>query len=181
MSDPTFDAALRRVLKIEQLYSNDPADSGGETVWGISRRNWPKWDGWALVDRRRLEPGFPNNLRGDRELDASVARFYRAEFWLPTRCDQLAAAIADKLFELAVNTGTRPAGEILQVALTSLGFPVVIDGSIGPATIAAAGAIMPGNVRSAMQAAQAGYYLGLVAAKPSQKRFRNGWLARAFT
>lgn len=181
MEADLFLRSLARVLRIEQLYSDDPEDSGGETVWGIARNHWPKWEGWRLVDLARAQPGFPENLRANGELDAAVRRFYRVEFWLSTRCDQIAAPIADKLFELAVNTGTKPAGELLQIALTSLGHPVTIDGAVGPATVAAAGAIAPGAIRSAIQAAQAGYYLGIVAAKPSKRRFRNGWLARAFT
>lgn len=181
MADTAFEISLRRVLAIERLYSNDPADTGGETVWGISRRNWPKWEGWAIVDRARAKGNFPESLRADATLSAAVVRFYRAEFWVRVRCDQMPDVLADKIFELAVNAGIRPAGELLQVALTSLGHPVTIDGVIGPATIAAAGAIAPAAIRTAVQGVQAGYYLGIVAAKPSQRRFRNGWLARAFT
>ncbi len=181
MSDPVFDRALSRVLVIEKLYANDPNDTGGETVWGIARKHWPKWEGWALVDAWRKKPNFPENMRSDPKLTAAMRAFYRAEFWISNRCDELPALVADKIFEIGVNTGTRPGAELLQVALTSLGHPVRIDGAIGPATVAAARALEPAAVKSAIQAAQAGYYLGIVKCVPSKRGFRNGWLVRAFT
>ena len=39
------------VKKIEKLYSNNPQDAGGETVWGIARNKHPEWGGWPIVDQ----------------------------------------------------------------------------------------------------------------------------------
>ena len=39
-----FDDAVEIVLQNEKGYVNDPADPGGETNWGISRRAYPHLD-----------------------------------------------------------------------------------------------------------------------------------------
>ena len=48
-----FHKALKRTAKYEGGYVNDPADAGGETYKGISRRANPKWDGWQLIDAHK--------------------------------------------------------------------------------------------------------------------------------
>ena len=52
MSD--FNIAYAKTGHAEGGYANNPDDSGGETVQGISRNNFPKWRGWMIVD---LEKG----------------------------------------------------------------------------------------------------------------------------
>lgn len=42
--------ALRKILRWEGGYVNDPDDSGGETIFGISRRSWPNLNLWSLLD-----------------------------------------------------------------------------------------------------------------------------------
>lgn len=39
----------------EGYYANDPHDHGGETVWGISRKFNPSWEGWKIVDGNRKQ------------------------------------------------------------------------------------------------------------------------------
>lgn len=183
MTEATFLSALRRVLEIERLYANDPHDAGRETVWGIARTRWPHWAGWAIVDAARARDRFPDNLRGLVELDQLVQTFYRMEFWTRLYCDRMPAVVAEKLFEIAVNIGTEIAEELLQVAIESTepGRQLSIDGVIGPATMAALLMADPTLVREALQACQAGYYLGIMQANPAKRIYRNGWLERAFS
>ncbi len=47
----SFAEALKHTLEFEGGYANDPADRGGETFRGISRKNWPRWSGWDLIDQ----------------------------------------------------------------------------------------------------------------------------------
>ena len=44
----TFEQAVDAVLKEEAGYANDPADKGGETICGITRKNYPSWPGGFL-------------------------------------------------------------------------------------------------------------------------------------
>ena len=69
MSDDPFEAAVNDVLGEEGGYVNNPADPGGETNWGISKRAFPQVDIKALT-------------RDDAKA------LYRANYWDPrhTRC-----------------------------------------------------------------------------------------------
>lgn len=85
-----FEKALKHTLEFEGGYVNDPADSGGETFRGISRRNWPDWPGWALIDKAKAagcrSPAAINaHFRGDQEIGRLVADFYQAAFWETTK------------------------------------------------------------------------------------------------
>lgn len=44
--------AIRRVLSMEGGYVNDPDDSGGETIFGITRKNYPNLKLWKDVDSK---------------------------------------------------------------------------------------------------------------------------------
>ncbi len=54
-AEQDFQKALAHTLEFEGGYANDPADSGGETFRGISRRNWPQWEGWPLIDQAKVK------------------------------------------------------------------------------------------------------------------------------
>ena len=41
------------VLKHEGGYANVSGDLGGETYRGISRKNFPSWNGWEIVDEKK--------------------------------------------------------------------------------------------------------------------------------
>jgi lysozyme family protein len=69
-------------------YVNDPADRGGETYRGISRKSWPDWAGWALIDQAkaaglRSASAIGRHFADDSEMDALVTEFYKNEFWEP--------------------------------------------------------------------------------------------------
>lgn len=176
-----FRECMAKLSPLEGLYSNRPNDRGGETFRGIARKRWPTWEGWATVDRFKSLPGFPDSLRSLPELEAMVERFYAANFWEPSGCERAPREIVPDLFEAGVNCGTGRAAAFLQVAATLTGFPVEIDYRLGPQTWAAVGAAPVGQLVSHFRAAQAGYYLGIIAADPSQAENLHGWLHRALT
>jgi lysozyme family protein len=47
----SFASVMVLVLKMEGTYSKVPGDSGGETVFGITRVYDPDWAGWRRVQR----------------------------------------------------------------------------------------------------------------------------------
>ena len=133
-----FDTALSLVLKEEGIYSNDAADSGGETVYGISRVYNPSWSGWAKVDSyAALIPAASAHAKAiaaDSEITTLVAKFYQSE-WTAAQCDKLPVPLCIAYFDCYVNQGQGAAPKLLQEAV---GAPV--DGVLGPVTIARAAA-----------------------------------------
>lgn len=130
-----FIIALRKVLKNEGGYANDPDDAGGETYKGISRKNYPTWSGWTSIDQiKKYHPrGFKTILEGTKELQDKVKEFYKRNFWDKLYLDDCAnQELANQCFDMAINAGVKAGVKILQ---KTLGIPA--DGKLGSVTIAA--------------------------------------------
>lgn len=127
-----FTIALKKVLKNEGGYANNPNDAGGETYKGISRKNHPTWTGWISIDQiKKAHPkGFKTILEHTPELQDKVKDFYKRRFWdelcLDTCSNQ---ELANQAFDMAVNAGVKAGVKILQKVL---GIPV--DGILGNVT-----------------------------------------------
>ena len=52
-----FEYAIERLFGLEGGYARHPADPGGETYRGISRRYHPEWSQWADIDRAVMATG----------------------------------------------------------------------------------------------------------------------------
>lgn len=115
----------------EGRYSNNPKDSGGETMWGIT----------ALVARANGYLG----AMADLPRDTAVA-IYTREYFVGPGFDKIllrSPSIAEELFDTGVNTHPSTAMRILQRALNwfnhgGLDYPdLKVDGRFGPTTLAA--------------------------------------------
>ncbi len=146
-----FDYALEFTLKHEGGYVNDPADPGGETIYGISRRAHP--EAWA----------------GGRPTKATASLIYRRDYWDACRCDELPAAVAVVVFDTAVNCGCKRAAIMLQRAVGTKQ-----DGAIGPATIRQANQLDAGTTARLITEYRQAYYRTL----PTFGRFGKGWTNR---
>lgn len=110
-----FEIAYKRTLKFEGGYVNNPNDSGGETYKGISRKNNPKWAGWAIVDSYKNKSNFPKNLNSDTKLQQLVKECYRDNYWKPVWGDKIKnQAVADDVYDTAVNMGVGTSIKLLQ-------------------------------------------------------------------
>lgn len=116
---------------------------GHETYMGIDRTKHPAWPGWAVIDEC-LAHGEPLSIAPG--LTDMVRHFYRSEFWMPLQCDridQVSEAVAEELFEAAVNCGPGNGVKFLQRALNALNsreklYPdLYVDGAMGTRTLAA--------------------------------------------
>ncbi len=187
----SFQQALEHMLKFEGGYANDRDDSGGETFKGVSRNNWPKWPGWALIDKVKAAGARTARLINacfdrDEEMDSLVAEFYRANFWEPW--ERLAAGprVTAKLFDMSVNVGVAGAVKILQRAINAME-PVrklAVDGQAGPLTLNALDEVLgrpqgESTLLTEICQAQANHYRAIVNRKPGQAKFLKGWLKRA--
>lgn len=175
-----FERCYAATLGHEGGYSNHPGDPGGETWKGVSRRRWPEWKGWSIVDRHKRLREFPDSLYEAADLEAHVKAFYLANFWTPLKCGEMPEPVAAKVFDVAVNTGSSAAAWMLQAALILSGAELRADGKIGPRTVEAVAKVGEPNILPRLRAVQAGYYCALVVkVNPKLSEFVNGWLKRA--
>lgn len=93
-SDQDFQQAVTFVLNQEGGYVDNPRDPGGETNFGISKREYP----WLDI---------PNLTRED------AVRIYYADYWRKSGADQLPMPLALVVLDTAVNLGVGKAKEFL--------------------------------------------------------------------
>jgi lysozyme family protein len=184
-----FDKALPQLLVVEGGYVNDPDDLGGETYKGIARRFNPTWSGWARVDAARSKAGFPAKLAKDSVLQSAVRDFYKQHYWDKFQGDAISVqAIADELFDSAVNLGVTRAVGFLQRALNVLNrngtayADIVEDGAFGPASLQALASYLrsdpPTYLLKVMGILQGAHYIDLMTRSPVQEKYARGWLQR---
>jgi lysozyme family protein len=110
--------AYNHVLVNEGGYVNDPDDPGGETYKGVTRKFFPKWEGWTTVDLLKQQSGFPQNLDADNELQESIKRFYEVQFWSKVKGDDITDQdVATSIFDFAVNAGVRTSASLAQMVV----------------------------------------------------------------
>jgi lysozyme family protein len=64
--------------------------------------------------------------------------------------------------------------------LRAAGKQVIEDGIIGPITLAAINKADPTDLLAALKSEAAGYYRLIASVNPSQQRFIEGWVQRAY-
>jgi lysozyme family protein len=166
-----FKLAIAFVRAREGGYVNDLADSGGETYAGISRKNNPRWDGWAIVDARK--PLTWNHTIEDVTLEGKINDFYENGYWKPLRLDEVKNQnVAGFLFDWAINSGAGVAVKTIQRLVG-----VIDDGEMGPATVSA---INNSDISlfDRLKMSRQAFYRKLVIEHPADKKFLDGWLKR---
>lgn len=160
--DARFDKAAAFLLAHEGGYVNDPADPGGETNFGISKRSYPTLDIARLTEDQ-------------------ARALYRRDFWDAYGYARfLNGDVAAKVMDLAVNMGPARAHLLLQRALRAGGTIVVEDGLLGPQTLGAVNGSIGHVLLAALRSEAAGHYRLLAERKSSRARFLDGWLRRAY-
>jgi len=185
-----FADAYKETIASEGGYSSDPVDLGGETYTGISRKYNPDWQGWAVVDRLKLLPGFPVSLEGNPDLESMVTLFYRAEYWdklLGGSIAEISPEIANEMFDTGVNMSRSRAVRFLQSGLNALNREgkiydnLEVDGAIGRKTIAALRHLPRkdhGILLKMLNVMQGAHYLNRMEENETQERFARGWFSR---
>lgn len=150
----TFDEAFDALLGNEGGYSSNPADPGGETMWGVTAR----------VARAN---GYTGAMR---ELPRETAKaIYRQMYWAPLRCDSMPDTLKFTLFDAAVNSGVKQAIVWLQRAMD-----VGDDGVLGPLTLEAAQ--RANGLRLAVKFTAE--RLDFMTSLPTWQNFGKGWARR---
>lgn len=187
---------IDNILAVEgKEYTNDPADSGGETKWGITQR--------AVIgveqDLRAL--GEPSLLvsygwKGSCDMinlpKAFAEDVYTNEYYLAPKIDLIAQkseSIACELLDSAVNMGASRPIKWLQKLLNVLNNKesfykdITEDGLLGKATVTALSAYL--NKRgtkgektlvNALNALQCAFYVNLADTREKDEKYIYGWL-----
>lgn len=148
-----FNQAVKLTLGWEGGYVNDPSDPGGETNFGIAKRNHPN------VDIRNLT------------VDGAI-QIYQAEYWNSLYEQIFSQTVANKLFDMGVNMGVGTAVKLLQRTLG-----VGQDGAFGPRTLLATNQEADALL-APYKSILAQHYQEIAARNPAEAKFLNGWLHR---
>lgn len=145
-----FEQAFERLIGHEGGYVNNPADPGGETNFGISKRSYPM-----------------ENIRGMTLARAKA--LYLRDYWGPAGCDAVPDGLKFDLFDMAVNSGVTTAIRTLQ---NSVG--AAADGIIGPRTLQAINSMPAPRLVARFN----GWRLAFMANTPQWDKFSRGWARR---
>jgi lysozyme family protein len=145
-----FDDAFTRVIGHEGGYVNNPRDPGGETKYGISKRQYQHLDikNLTLSDAKAI---------------------YKRDYWGPAGCDAVPEGVKFDLFDMAVNSGVAQAVRALQKAVG-----VDVDGILGPNTLAAVVNMNPARLAARFN----GVRLMFLVTLTGWEAFGRGWARR---
>lgn len=147
-----FKEAFDFVIGREGGFVNDRHDPGGETNYGISKRQYPN------VDIKNLT------------LDEASGIYFR-DYWKNCKCAEMPDLVRMPLFDSAVNQGVPRAIKMLQKSVGA-----TTDGIIGPKTMAAIHKYAGPELIVNFLAERALHYVSL----KNFERYGKGWMRRLF-
>lgn len=169
-----FERAFNDVIMVEGGYSDNPSDSGGKTMYGITERVARKY-------------GYEGQMK---HLTKPFAKhIYKVGYWDSIDLDDVAKIsekVALEMFDTSVNMGDKRAVEFLQRSLNVLNIKeqvyddLTIDGIMGPATLGALEQHI-GHRRSdevlykMLNALQGAFYVELAERREKDESFIYGW------
>lgn len=168
----TIEQMIDDILRREGGYVDHPADRGGATNFGITQKTLSQYLGHNVLKR------------DVQNLSEDVARdIYERNYYYSPRIDRLPSAIQPFIFDSAVNHGPRRAIKFVQSVCNQAGYnpPLSEDGAMGPNTRRGAewAQTEMGSVfLKALLEERRNFYLAIVASRPSQQVFLNGWMNR---
>jgi len=149
-----FEKAMKFVREAEGGYYNHPNDPGGETMYGLTKRDYPDLDIKNLTREKADEIFFK-------------------DYWSMSSADKLSHPSYISYFDSVVNTGRKQANKFLQRALG-----VVADGVVGPVTLKAAEKADPKELAIKIIDQRQTFYENLTESRPKLKVFLKGWTNR---
>ncbi|WP_299370083.1 holin-associated N-acetylmuramidase [uncultured Tateyamaria sp.] len=178
----TVKEIAEEIVVREGGFVDDPDDPGGATNFGVT-----------IHTMRRLKL----DLDGDGDVDVrDVARLTRGQaveifvthYFERPLIAELPEPLHATVFDMYVNAGGN-AIKILQRLLTQMGFPCVVDGALGPQSIAAARSAYqaaPEHLVDAYGIARRNYYFRIADRRPASRKYarsragrKGGWIKRA--
>lgn len=174
----SIDSLIEGVIGREGGYTNNPADPGGPTMWGITER----------VARANGYTGPMNALPRQKAKDIYFSQYVTKPGFAAVMA--LSPSVAEELVDTGVNMGTAVAAIFFQRALNALNnqttyyADLMVDGDVGPATIAAFKAYLAkrgpaghGVMLKALNVLQGERYIRIAEGRSASEGFLYGWLA----
>lgn len=160
-------------LRHEGGYVNDPADGGGETYRGVSRRANPDWKGWDLLKKHL--PLKRGDIVNDRALCLAVAEVYWDKYFKSNGFDTInSQLVALQLFDYAVHGGYSKT-KLQKLLNSQFGCSLLADGIIGNKTITAINACNPTELSKAIIKQRKEHLQAIIERDQTQARFERGW------
>ncbi len=172
---------IDEILRKEgSAYTNNPADSGGPTKFGITQKTLSAYRGRSVT---------PADVAALSEKEAR--EIYEKLYWHGPNFSKISSAlVGEKLADIGVNMGQARAGTFFQRALNGLNaggkhWPdMVEDGAVGPKTLAAWEAFVRLRGRANaelvmmryLNGLQLAFYDNLVRTRPKDEEFLYGWI-----
>ena len=170
------------IVRREGGYVNDPDDPGGATKYGVTIHTMRRL-GLDLDHDGDIDPADVKRLTRAQATDIFIEHYFARP-----RIGELPEALHATVFDMYVNAGAN-AIRILQRLLTEMGHPCVVDGILGPQSIAAAHAAAqaaPEHIVDAYGIARRNYYLRIADRRPASRKYartraggKGGWIKRA--
>lgn len=160
-----FLKAVEHTLEFEGGYVNDPADPGGETKYGISKRAFPYLDIKNLTKARAIE------IYEEKYWKGSIAELLNEEY---------NTDLAVKVFDMQVHLGRNGARKIIVAVLEDNTVEDVIVESLSDKDISDL-LLEMGHDRAlvAIRLKLVNHYKERVKKDPKMKKYIKGWLRRA--
>ena len=179
-----FDIAQKFTAEWEGGLSDDAADHGGLTHYGVSIAFLSDLEcssrGAHLLRSLGVSP-LPVTRKTIKSLTRNQAEsIFRYEFWYKLNLDKLPVQVAVLLYDAAVNTGCLQSVKLAQRGYNAagVGTSIEVDGKLGPMTRKALTEHNVKEVRQGILDAREIFYRDLVIKNPSQRVFFRGWLNR---
>jgi hypothetical protein len=153
-----LDACLPLILQMEGGYSNEAADRGGPTNYGITLATLKEWEGKDALTADDVK----NMTQG------TAKEIYRTNYWNRMQCGLLPKGLDLEVFDFGVNAGPSRAVKNLQKIVG-----VTEDGSMGPITLAAVRTLNPRDLVARFSQERLAFYQSL-----NQPVFLKGWSNR---
>lgn len=164
MTESYIDAVIRRICNREGGYTNDPADAGGPTKYGITQATLSAW---------RKQPVTANDVKLLTLEEA--CQIYKAVYVIkPGYLLLQDEPLAEQLIDAGVNHGSDTAIRMLQKVVGT-----TVDGQIGKNTKAKYDEMKPSwKVFSKFMARRLALYKSIIQNKSTQAKFAAGWMNR---
>tara|TARA_R110000868_G_C10891438_1_gene763638 strand:- start:746 stop:1291 length:546 start_codon:yes stop_codon:yes gene_type:complete len=179
----TFEPALAKTLKNEGGFYHDPKTGEvaykGITLWLLRGLHWS-----GTNPQVKGTPATPEEVEIVKGLsDKDIAHLYSSQFWYQQQLNALSQDVAEKVFDLCVNTGNSQGGKLLQRAVNRLIWPEAIDedGKIGPRTTNKANSVDQAVLLERIRQEAKVFYAKLVEQKPVLIGNLKGWYRRVDT
>ncbi len=156
-------------------YVNDKDDAGGETVYGITRKNFPKLKVWASLDKLNGVVAKRGYKIPQDEME-EIENVYFKNFYQKANIEAFEdSALAMQIFDFSINSGISRAVKTLQSMMH-----ITVDGICGMQTVTTANIRHAKSVREDYRKARIAYYNG-ISTKGNNKKYLKGWIKRAET